>query len=64
MFSYIDKLRKAPIEKRREAAVTFTLVLVAIILVLSFFIGWIRSFILEQAVGDTPETVQGIVAPY
>lgn len=67
MFSYIEKLRKEPLEKRRQFAIVATTVVVGVIIVL-----WILYLFLTGVIFNTDtardsserEVVGGIERPY
>lgn len=62
VFSYIERLRKAPLQQRRQMATMFTVVVVAAIALV-----WVLSLLLDFAfVGDSGGDSQnpGIEAPY
>lgn len=65
MFSYLERLRREPLARRRSIALALTFALLAVVVLL-----W-SSFLMLRAAffspGDTaPErrTIQGIVAPF
>lgn len=65
MFSYLERLRHEPLDRRRSIALAVTMVLLAIVVAL-----WVVFSVLRTALfspeQDAPErrTVEGIVAPF
>jgi len=64
MFSYIEKLRKESLEKRKQAALTLTAIFLGVVVVLWLVVSSVRSYLLSHQSADTPREVNGIVAPY
>lgn len=69
MFSYIDELRKRPIEERRNVAKTFTFFIVGTIALLWLFLSLFpfgRLFPADETAHEKPavQNPHGIVGPY